>query len=166
MRDYLRNPVLYYIAIPVFVSLWPILVFTVYLPAAQADEALQIEQYQKATKVMEDILTLEPDRLQLADPNSAAAEFLYDKAVYEIAMLCKIPSTKFDLNPSSKITSSGQTTQTANVGLSQIDITTFAKFLSMIQTRWASLVCTHINMTKKENAPDVWDIDIDFKYYY
>ena len=166
MRDYLRNPVLYYIAIPVFVSLWPILVFTVYLPAAQANEALQIEQYQKATKVMEDILTLEPDRLQMADPNSTTAEFLYDKAVYEIATLCSIPSTKFDLNPSGKITSGGQTTQTANVGLSQIDITTFARFLSMIQTRWASLVCTHINMTKKDNAPDVWDIDIDFKYFY
>jgi hypothetical protein len=166
MKDILKNPVLYYIAIPVLAALWPILVFAVYLPAAKANENIQIEQYQKADKIMKDITTLEPDRLNLADTNSITAEFLYNKAVSEIASQCNIPSAKFKLNPSAKIPSGGQTTQSANVGLSQVDITTFARFISMIQTRWPNLQCTRISLDKKENGPDVWDISIDFKYYY
>lgn len=166
MKDILKNPVLYYIAIPVLVGLWPLLVFAVYLPAAKADKDNKIDQYKEAQNVMTQILILDPDRLKLADPNGADTEFTFDTAVYQIASKCNIPEAKFDLNPSMTMTSGGQKTQSANVGLKQIDIITFARFISMIQTRWPNLQCTRLKLDQKESMPDVWDIDVDFKYYF
>ncbi len=166
MKDILKNPVLYYIAVPVLAGLWPLLVFAVYLPAARTNMDKQIKLYKDANDVMVQILTLDPDRLKLADANIADVEFTYDKAVFQIASLCNIPSAKFDFHSLMVMTTGGQKTQSAKVSLKQVDITTFAKFLSMIQTRWPNLQGTILKMDKKENLPDVWDIDIDFKYYF
>ncbi len=64
------------------------------------------------------------------------------------------------------MTIGGQKSQSANVSLSQIDIVKFAEFLSTIQLRWANLQCNRVKLTKKQGLPDVWDVDIEFKYYY
>jgi hypothetical protein len=60
----------------------------------------------------------------------------------------------------------GQKSQSAKVGLKQVDITKFAKFLSTVQLRWANLQCSQVKLTKKKGLPDTWDVDLDFKYYY
>jgi hypothetical protein len=50
----------------------------------------------------------------------------------------------------------------------QVDIAKFAKFLSMIQLRWGNLQCERVKLTKKEGLTDkdVWDVDMEFKYYF
>jgi hypothetical protein len=166
MKDILKNPVLYYIAVPVLVSLWPILVFAVYLPQAKTNKQTQIEMYKKGQDVIEQIRTLDPDRLKPTGPNDTEVTFTYDIAVNQIAVLCNMPASQYTLNPTMPQTTGGQKTQTAKVSLKQVDITTFAKFLSLIQTRWPGLQCTNLKLDTKENMPDVWDIIIDFKYYY
>ena len=166
MKDILKNPVLYYIAVPILVGLWPLLVAAVYLPEAKTNKEAQIVIYQKGQDVIEQILTLDPDRLKLAGPNSTEVSFTYDIAVNQMAVHCNIPASQYTSNPALPMTTSGQKTQTANVSLKQVDITTFAKFLSLIQTRWPSLQCTNLNMKTKENLPDIWDITIQFKYFY
>ena len=67
-----------------------------------------------------------------------------------------------------KITSGGQENQSATVNLREVGITEFAEFLSMIQLRWVNLQCERVKLTKKQNLPgnDLWDVDINFKYYY
>ena len=168
MKDIYKNPILYYIAVPVIVGLWPLLVWAIYLPKAQKDVKEQMDQYKRAEPIMMEILTLEPDRLEFSDANDTAAEFTYGEAIDRIAGLCRIPSSKYNLSSSMIITTQGQKSQSASVDLKEIDIRKFARFFSMMQLRWSNLQCERLKLTKKQNLPDndMWDVDIEFKYYY
>ncbi|MHC4425020.1 MAG: hypothetical protein ACYSYV_02860 [Planctomycetota bacterium] len=168
MKDVFKNPILYYIATPVVIGLWPLLVWAMYLPAAQKGFEDQRTQYERVEPIIVEILTLDPDRLEFADSNDTAAEFTYPGAVDRVARLCDIPETKYKLSSAMIMTTREQKSQSANVDLKQVDITKFAKFLSMIQLRWEHLQCEQVKLTKKQGVPDadMWDVDIKFKYYY
>ena len=168
MKDIYKNPILYYIAVPVIVALWPLLVWAVYLPNAQKDIKEQVDKYKQAEPIMMEILTLEPDRLEFADANDTTADFTYGEAIDRIASLCRIPPSKYDLSSAMVITTRGQKSQSASISLKEIDIRKFARFFSMMQLRWANLQCERLKLSKKQNLPDndMWDIDIQLKYYY
>ncbi|MBL7187817.1 MAG: hypothetical protein ISS70_15960 [Phycisphaerae bacterium] len=168
MRDIYKNPILYYVAIPVIVGLWPLLVWAIYLPAAQDGVTEQMDQCKRAESVMMEILTLDPERLEFAEPNETATEFTYGGAVDRVAGLCDISAGDCAVHTGVIVTTREQKSQTANVNLKLVDVVRFAKFLSMIQLRWADLQCESVKLTKKENLPDndMWDVDIRFKYYY
>jgi hypothetical protein len=166
MKDILKNPVLYYIAVPVLLCIWPVLVVAYYLPAARQHKDTQVEQYKTGIQIMDKILTLDPDRLKLVDPNSKEVAFTYDIAVNQIAGQCSISSNQYTVNSAMPMVTGGQKTQTANISLKQVDITKFARFISLIQIRWPNLECINLKLDKKDNLPDSWDIAIQFKYYY
>ncbi len=166
MKEIYKNPTLYYIVVPVIVALWPLLIWGVYLPAAADNWQVERTQYNEAQSIMADILALDPDRLDFADSQNAAAEFDYASALEKTANLYGIPAANYKLSSGIIITSGGQKSQSAKVNLKQVDITKFAKFLSTIQLRWANLQCAQVKLTKKKGLPDTWDVDLDFKYYY
>lgn len=164
MRDIYRNPALYYVFVPIAVALWPLLVRTVYLPNAEDKWLREKVQYLKAQEIMEEILTLDRDRLANADSKATAAEFDYSVTVDKIARLYNISYT-VNSKPI-KTSSTGQKTKNAVVILKDVDITTFAKFFSTIQFRWADLQCIRFSLRKKKGLPDKWDVTMEFKYYY
>jgi len=166
MKDIYRNPILYYILTPVIVCLWPLLVWAIYLPAAEKSQEDQKAQYKKAEAIMMEILSLDPDRRDFSDSNDVDVEFTFDKAVAKVANSSKIPPSKYKLNPGMPQTSRGEKSQSATVSLKQIDIVKFSEFLSTIQLRWANLQCNRVKLTQKPGLPDMWDVDIEFKYYY
>jgi hypothetical protein len=166
MKEIYKNPTLYYILVPVIAALWPLLIWSVYLPAAANNWQVEKAQYNKAQGIIEEILALDSDRLDFADSETAVAEFDYATAVERVANLCGIPAASYKLSSGIIITSGGQKSQSAKVGLKQVDITKFAKFLSTIQLRWANLQCSQVKLTKRKGLPDSWDVDLDFKYYY
>ena len=166
MKDIYKNPILYYILTPVIVCLWPLLVWAVYLPAAEKNEGDQQDQFKKAEAIMMEILTLDPDRREYVDSNDIDTEFNFDKVVAMVASASKIPPSKWELSAVAPQTSRGEKSQSAAVSLKQIDIVKFSEFLSTIQLRWANLQCNRVKLTHKQGLPDMWDIDIEFKYYY
>jgi hypothetical protein len=168
MKDIYKNPVLYYIAVPVIVGLWPLLVWAIYLPKAQEDIKGELEQCLKAKPIMDEIINLEPERLEFADVNDTSAEFTYGEAIDRIASLCRIPPSKCNLSTAMAMTTRGQKSQSASVDLKEVEIRKFARFFSMIQLRWSNLQCERLKLSKKQNLPDndIWDVDIEFKYYY
>ncbi len=167
MKEIYKNPTLYYVLVPIMVALWPLLVWTVYIPEAEGKWEKERKQYNDAQKVMKSILTLDPGRLDFTDSKRGAAEFDYAVAVDKIASQHKISAANYKLGTANIIrSSSGQKTQTANVGMNQIDITRFARFLSTIQLHWANLQCERVTMTKQKGYPDAWKVDLKFKYYY
>jgi len=166
MKDIFRNPIFYYILVPAILALWPLLVWAVYLPGAGRSWEQEKSEYTKAQEIMVEILTLDPDRLAFADSNAVPVDFSYANTVDKVATLCRIPAANYKLSSGIIITSDKQKSQGAKVGLKDVDIETFAKFLSTIQLRWAKLQCTQVKLTKKKPLPDRWDVDIDFKYYY
>ena len=166
MKDIYKNPIFYYIAVPVIIGLWPILICTVYLPEAERGKLADVKQYNDANDIMLQIIALDPDRLDFTDANDVGTEFTYDRAVEMVTALCGIPPSKYKLNSSAIIDSRDQKSQNANVDLKQIDIVKFARFLWTIQLRWPDLQCERVKLTKNEGLPDVWKADIEFKYYY
>src|SRR4030042_51625 len=98
MKDILKNPILYYILVPALVALWPLLVWGVYLPAAKRDWQTESKQYEKAQGIINEILVIDPDRLNFADTQNTAAEFDYASALDQIAGSCGIPPTDYKLN--------------------------------------------------------------------
>ena len=155
MKDIYKNPIVYYILVPVIVALWALSVWVVRLPEAERSLKREQGEYSKAQNIMLEILTLDPDRLEFADANSAAAEFDYANAVDRVASFCRIPSTSYKLSSGPIITRGGKKSQTATVGLKDVSITKFAKFLSTIQLRWADLQCTQLRKLKKKGGfPD------------
>jgi len=167
MKDIYKNPTLYYILVPIVVALWPLLVWGVYLPGAERSAKSERDDYTEAQNIMLEILTLVPDRLEFADANSTPAEFAYVSAVDRVASFCGIPSANYTLSSGPIITRRGKKSQTATVGLKDVSITNFAKFLSTIQLRWADLECVQLKKLKKKvGFPNKWDVDLEFKYYY
>ena len=168
MKDIYKNPILYYIAVPIIVGLWPLLVWVIYLPNAQKDVEEKMDQYKRPEPIMIEIYTLEPDRLEFADSNDTAVDFTYGEAVDRIASLCRIPPSKYNLSSAMIMTTRGQKSQSARIDLKAKDIRKFAKFFSMMQLRWPNLQCERLKLSKKQNLPDndMWDVDIELKYYY
>jgi len=166
MKEIYKNPILYYIGIPVVVVLWPLFVAGIYLPNAEKKWDAEKDQYDKAQKVVAEILALDPERLAFVDLEKAATEFDYANAVEQIASQYKISPTNYKISSRPIAISGGQKSQNANVVLNQVDITTFAEFLSTIQLRWGKLQCVRVKLEKKKGLADVWDVNIEFKYYY
>ena len=166
MKDIYKNPALYYILVPVIVALWPLLVWAVHLPNSEKNLDNDINQYEKAQQRIASILTLDPDRLDLADAKTGAVEFDYVNEVYRIAVQSGISQANCKINSGIIIKTREQKSRSAKVAFKDVDIVKFAKFLSSIQLRWANLQCTKVKLTKKKGLPDTWDFDLDFKYYY
>ena len=166
MKQLYKNPFLYYALVPFITALWPLLILTVYIPKAEQNWQKQKGEYKKAEKVMENILELDPERLELVDSNTGTIEFDYNTAVLKVAGLCRISMKNYSVRTRPPRTAKGRKSQNANVTLDNIDITKFAQFLSAIQIRWASLQCENVSLTKKKGLKDSWKVDLSFKYYY
>ena len=166
-KEIYKNPTLYYILVPVMVALWPLFVWGVYLPNAKRSLKSEMDQYNDANDIMLEILALDPGRLD-TDANGAPAEFAYASAVAKVASFCGIPSANKTVSSGPIITNKqGKKIQAATVSLKDVSITKFAKFLSIIQLRWADLECVQLKkLKKKAGFPDRWDVDLEFKYYY
>jgi hypothetical protein len=162
MANIYKNPVVYYIIVPVLVAIWPALVMALYLPRAEKNLENNINDYTELNSTMLEILSLAPERIETQDPNKAKEEFSYYRVVDQVASLCNIPPAKCKLNAGT----ANSKTQSATVTLSDIDITSFSKFLSMMQANWPKLVCSSVKLNKAENIPDEWEIIIRFEYYY
>ena len=134
------------------------------MPQAEQNYYREQRECTKAEQTMMEIYNLDPDRA--FDANNTPAEFTFGGAVDRAANLCSIPPSKYKLSSGMIITTDRQKSQSANVSLKQIDIATFARFLSRIQLTLATLQCNRVKLTKKQGLPDMWDVDIEFKYYY
>jgi len=166
MKDIYRNPTFYYVLVPIIVALWPLLVWAVYLPGAEDNWQIEQKQYLDAQKIIQEILTLAPDRLESGAGKTNADEFDYTTAVDKVARSCEIPSTSYQLASKPMKVSKGRKFQTCHIVLRGVGIAKFARFISTLQLDWASLQCERIVLTKKKGLPDTWKVDLDFKYYH
>lgn len=167
MKDIYRNPILYYVLVPVVLALWPLIVGGIYLQDAQESLKEEMGYLKEARSKALEILSLVPDRLAQSDPKTGATDFMYLDAIDRAATLCGIPPT--DYRPSTKpITArkGGPKSQDCHVIINEIDILRFARFLSTLQLQWARLQCVNATLTSRKGLPDKWKVDLDFKYYY
>lgn len=166
MREVYKNPMLYYLLIPVLVGMWPLLVGFMYLPRAEHQSQIEGSQCVQGQTAVLDILAIDPDRPIRTTKSLAPTEFSYGAAVDRVANLCKIPPSNWTC-AAGNIPASGKKRQDARVKLTAVSISQVAKFLSTIQSMWPSrLTCENLKLQKKKGMPDQWDVDFSFLYYY
>ncbi len=166
MKDFYRNPVLYYILVPSLAALWPLVIALVYLPNTRTIAAAEAQQHEEANVYMEQILELDPGRLDANSNKAEAKEFDYATAVGQIASSIGISSTSYTIDSQQPRPSGDRKTRTATIILQRVDITKFADFLSSIQRRWANLECESIDIDRQKGLVDAWKVTLKFKYYY
>ncbi len=166
MREVYKNPMLYYLLIPVLVGLWPLLVWGVYLPRAEQSREVEgglcVEGQARAI----DILVLDPVRLDPPGKGQVAAPFAYGSAVDRVANLCQIPPNNCPFTINGTMVSGGKKRQDARVELKSVGVVQAAKFLWTMQSMWATLQCEDVKLTKRKGTPNQWDVDFRFIYYY
>ena len=166
MRDIHRNPILYYLLIPVLIGIWPLLVWAVYLPATERECGNDCDLLIEGQTHIVGILEIDPERTKMSDPNRVAGEFAYGRAVDRAANLCSIPANNCIVSASSPSSIAGKKRQDATIKLKDVSIVQVAKFLSTIQTTWVNLQCDQVKLTKRKGMADQWEVDFRFVYYY
>jgi hypothetical protein len=166
MKDIYKNPLFYYILVPAVLLLWPLIVSMISLPGAKNNLADELKKYKEASQVMQKILQADPERIEFVNQDNGSSQFDYAVAIEKVTSECGISSGNYKLSSSKIMTSRDQKTQDAKLNITEIDLVRFANFLSKIQFRWPDLQCAKITLTGKKASPDLWDIDLDFKYYF
>lgn len=165
MKDVLRQPMFYYIAAPILLAVWPLLLWLYYMP--HTDDTWDKEQkiYTQARQLAQEILTLDPERQAYSDEKKTSG-FDYTVAINAAAKKLGIASSNYTISSKPIQRSRGQRTRDCQVIINEIEITDFARFLSNLQLTWANLQCQRVTLTKKEALPDAWKVDLTLKYYY
>lgn len=165
MKDIFRESAFYYIVVPVVIAIWPLLVWQVYLPRTAKNWQVEEKKFDEAQDLMNQILDLDRERLDFKN-SKGEDKFDYTVAVDAAARKVGIPSASYTIS-SKPIRGSGRNkTQDCQVGVNEVDIVRFSRFLSNIQTTWASLQCEKVTLTRRKGLPDAWKVDMTLKYYY
>ncbi len=85
MKDIYRNPVFYYILVPVLIGLWPLLLWGVYIPEVKSNYKEEVELFKDGQEYISNILRLDPGRLEQGQRGGKGAQFDSANAVDKIA---------------------------------------------------------------------------------
>ena len=166
MKTFYKNPFFYYLLIPVLIGIWPVLLWSKYIPEKTGQLEKWTAYYVDANDQMRQILELDPDRLEnTMTKDGKVVQFDYYSAIHRAAKVCGVPSRNVELN-TGMMTTGKQVSQTANVTLRDLNITACARFLSSLTIQWPNLQCTDITLEGKKDANDQWDLKLKLKYFY
>lgn len=166
MKDYFKNPNLYYIAVPLAATVWVIFVAVFSLPAANSKWEKKQEDYKQAQRLIAKIVTLAPERLNDKAKEGSSGDFDYSVAVEEITKLLHIPSSNLSLTGRSAIKSRGKRKRRAEITIDPVDIETLSHFISQILLHWPDLECNSLSIAKLPAGKDSWKASMKFIYTY
>lgn len=165
MKDILKESIVYYIAIPVIIAMWPLMIVLHYIPNIDKKWEKEKENYTRAKSEMENILKLDQARLAYRDKKNGLG-FDYAAAIVKVNKEVGINQQDCDISSKPIRRVSGRKTRNCTVIIKEIDITKFANFLSKLQITWANLQAEKITLTRKKELPDSWKADVTFTYFY
>jgi len=167
MKDYLKNPLFYYIAIPVVAGVWAVAAAAVFYPRAATAWENEKNDYETAEELLAQIIKIEPQRLtHQQEEGAAAGDFDFTQAVNQFATLFSIPPANFTLNTRGETRRAGKRARSATLSIRTIDIERTAKFLSTMLVRWPELQCEQLSFEKLPQGKDNWRVDMTLTYYY
>jgi len=166
MKEYLKNPNLYYIAVPVAAAVWVIFVAVFSLPAANRKWQNRQKEYNEARDWITKIVMLDPERLNYKKKTDSSGGFDYSTAVEEITRLVGIASSNYSLRGGRTVKSGGKMRKSADIVIEPVDIETLSRFLSQILLRWPDLQCDRLSIDKLPAGKDSWKASMKFIYTY
>ncbi len=165
MKDILRKPIFYFIAVPVVLSLWPLWLATVGTIGAKNRLYEEKQRFVESQEKIAEILQLDSKRLEYAETQNKAGSFDYATAINKVAQECGITPTGYNISVKPARNVSGQKVQEASLAVDNLDIVRFTTFLSLMQYRWPNLQCTQLKLEKKKGAKDSWKADMRLSYF-
>lgn len=164
MKEYLKNPILYYILIPVILLIWVLYASSVALPGKDKVWERKEKTYNDMQPLLKQIWTLAPERV--VQVNEKAGGFDYDNAISKTAQLCRVSPSNITPNIRGKMFQGGQEIQDASISLKDVGIRQFAMFLSISLHLWPDLQCERLKLTRIKGPKDKWKADMNFRYFY
>lgn len=167
MKIDLKNPNVYYIAIPVIAGLWAILAGFVFYPGSiEAWEKSQAD-FESAGKQITQLVALQPKRLAYkVDEKAKPEEFDYSKTINEFAQVFSISDSNYNLTVRGQTKKAGRQAKSATILIKTIDIEKLAQFLSAMLLRWPELKCEVLGIERVKNAKNNWKVNMSLTYYY
>ncbi len=161
MQDLHKNPMLYYVIIPLVALAWPGAMWFKYMPAMTDERETWKTYVTDANDLILEILTLDPERLNYSDSKGSSVEFEYEIAIDKVARSLRMDK-QVEFRPSARSANK----QGAEVSLKNVGVTQCSQFLSTLQMHWNGLECTRLGLTNKKTIKDRWDVTMSFVYYY
>jgi len=163
----LKNPNVYYIAAPIVAAVWALLAAVVYYPGAvKAYEQDMKPEYEKSQELIDQILTIQPQRLQYAIESSSDRPFDFGEVVTTLTGVFEIPTSRYTLNVRGEVNKGNKNARSATMEIKEIDVERLARFLATMLTAWPDLECEKLSLEKAKTGKDNWNVDMTLTYYY
>ncbi len=167
IKTTLKNPNVYYIAAPVLAALWAVLAGIVFYPGAVKGYEQDVKpEYEKSQELIEQILTLQPERLQFAKAGGSDRPFDFGEVVTTLTGVFDIPTTRYTLNVRGEVKRGKKNARSASMEIKEIDVARLARFLATMLTGWPDLECEKLSLEKAKTGKDNWNADMTLTYYY
>jgi hypothetical protein len=167
MKIDFKNPNVYYLLVPVLTAMWAMTAGLVLYPKSVKAWDESEAEYTKAKAVMDQLVTLQPDRLAYkVDENARPQDFDFTRTINEFAQALSIPPSNYNLTVRSEANRSGRKTRSASISIKTIDIEKLAQFLSALLLRWPDLKCDTLSFSKIKDAKNNWQADVSLTYFY
>lgn len=167
MKDKLKNPNLYYIAVPILAGIWALLAGFVFYPGAvKAWEEDAKPVYTESQQWMLKLIELQPQRLQFQVEQGKDGEFDFGQSIDLLTMLFEIPPSKYTLSVRKAVNKGGKKSRTATMAIKELDIETTGRFVSAMLAISPDLKCDIISIDKAKSGKDNWNVDLTMTYKY
>ena len=166
MKDYLKNPLFYYAAVPAVAAVWALAAGLVFYPRALAGWEEKQSEYETAQDFLAQLVEIEPQRLAHKQEAGISGDFDFTQVVNEFATLFSIPPANYTLNTRGETRRAGKRARSATLDIREIDVEKLSMFLSTLLMRWPDLQCEILNLDKLPHGKNAWRVGMTLTYYY
>lgn len=166
MKERLKDPVTYTIAIPAIAGLWMLYAWFFAYPSSLSRYDAAYQDYQESQKHLEHILTLEPQRLSYKQEKGKTSDFDYTNVIGDFAKQFGVAPDNYTLVVRGATKRAGRTVKNADMSIKTIDIEKLSKFVSAILLRWPELECERLSIDKAGTGKNNWKVSLRFTYTY
>jgi hypothetical protein len=167
MKEHLKNPLFYMVAVPCLAGLWMVYAWALAYPSSVQKWTGSKIEYEEAQKILEQILRMEPQRLTFKQEKSQTTDFDYTNVIDQFTKQFGIAPDNYTLNVRGATKKAGKTVKSADLAIKTIDIENFCKFLSAVLARWPELECETLRLDRQPTGKNAWKVvNVHFTYYY
>ncbi|MEN6308778.1 MAG: hypothetical protein ABFD91_13610 [Anaerohalosphaeraceae bacterium] len=162
----MKNPMVYTVVVPLLAGLWLLYTWAVAYPTSIENMDQGKKDYEEAQKMLDQILTLEPQRLSYQQEKGKTSEFDYTNVIDQFTKQFAIAPGDYTLTVRGATKKAGQTIKGADLSIKTIDIEKLCKFISALLIRWPELECERLAVEKLPAGKNNWKITLRLTYKY
>jgi hypothetical protein len=167
MKEHLKNPLFYMVAVPCLAGLWMLYTWMFAYPSSVKTWDDSWAECKESQEMLEQILRMEPQRLTFKQEKTQVTDFDYTNVIDQFTKQFGIAPDNYTLNVRGATKKAGKTVKSADLAIKTIDIENFCKFLSAVLARWPELECETLRLDRLPTGKDAWKVvNVHFTYYY